>query len=643
MAVGGVWGKLLHVDLADGRHWIEEPADEIYLKLLGGRGLVAYLLLRDLPVGIDPLGPENLLIFAPGILQGSNLPGAGRHGVGAKSPLTGAIASAESGGWWGHEFKRTGYDALIVHGKAEKPVYLWIKDGAVEIRGAEHLWGKDTADVEWAIQGELDDKRIRVSQCGIAGENGVLFANIVNDINRAAGRGGLGAVMGSKNLRAVAVRGNLNIPVSERKRVTGISKWLGDNYKTKAASFVAIGTPGNVNSLAPASALPTHNFQDPFFPQHKSISGQLMQETILIGRDTCQACPISCKQVVEYEDQEYAENPYLRSDFLHKLKISKEYGGPEYESIAALGSACGVDDFIAIAKANEHTARWAMDSISLGMTIAFVMECVERELLTAEQTSGFLPRFGSAADMLQAVEMIARGEGFGAQMGQGSKRLAAWIGDAAAESLVEVKGQELPMHEPRAKHALGIGYAVAPVGADHMMNMHDTGFAQPGDGLERVAEIKRFEPMPFNYLGDEKMDLFYHEVNRKHMLDSAVICHFLPYYPSHLAEVLAGVTGHEFTPQELLTVGERAQTLSRLFNLREGFSAEDDRLPRRVMKAFVEGPLAGVEITDEAFFHARNHWYSLMGWTEEGVPTAERLQTLGLSQILADTELEIAV
>lgn len=642
MAVGGVWGKLLHVDLTDGRHWIEEPSDEIYLKLLGGRAMAAWLLLRDLPAGADPLGPENLLIFAPGILQGSNLPGAGRHGVAAKSPLTGAIASAEAGGWWGHEFKRTGYDGLIVHGKADKPVYLWIKDGEVEIRDAAHLWGKDTADVEWAIQGELDDKRIRVSQCGIAGENQVLFANVINDINRAAGRGGLGAVMGSKNLRAVAVRGNLNPPVAARKRVTGISKWLGDNYKTKAASFVAIGTPGNVNSLAAASALPTNNFQDPFFPEHKSISGQLMQETILIGRDTCQACPISCKQVVEYEDETFADNPYLRSDFLQKLKVSKEYGGPEYESIAALGSACGVDDFIAIAKANEQTARYGMDSISLGMTIAYVMECVGRGLLTEDQTGGFLPRFGSAADMLQAVEMIAHGEGFGAQMGLGSKRLAARLGGDAADYLVEVKGQELPMHEPRAKHALGVGYAVAPVGADHMMNMHDTGFAQPGEGLERVAEIKRFPPMPFNDLSHQKMDLFYHEVNRKHMLDSAIICHFLPYYPSHVAEVLGGLTGHDYTPEELLAVGERAQTLCRLFNLREGFTEEDDRMPRRVMKAFKEGPLAGVEITQEMFLNARNHWYGLMGWTEAGVPTAERLQSLELTEILGGMEVVAA-
>ena len=636
MPVGGTWGKFLHVDLDDGSHWVEEPPDELYTKLVGGRALVAYVLLRDLPVGADPLGPDNILIFAPGILQGTNLPGSGRHGVGAKSPLTGAIASSEAGGWWGHELKRAGFDALIVKGKSEEPVYLWIKDGVVDVRSAAHLWGKDTADVEWAIQEELDDKRLKVSQCGIAGENKVLFANVINDINRAAGRGGLGAVMGSKNLKAVACRGTLKVPLVERKRITPVSKWLGDNYKTKAAWAVDIGTIQGVNALTPIGALPTRNFQDHKFEAHESISGELMQDTILLERDTCMVCPITCKQVVEYDGQSFEGNPYLRSDFLHKIKISKEYGGPEYETLASLGSACGIDDLIAVSKANEGTARWGMDSISLGMTIAFVMECVDHGLLTADQTGGFLPRWGNASDMLQAVEMIARREGFGDKMAEGSKRLAAWIGNGSEAHLVEVKGQELPMHEPRAKHALGVGYAVAPVGADHMMNMHDTAFTQPGDNLERVAEVQHIDPLAFDDLGHQKMELFYHEVNWKHAEDCALVCHFYPYKYSHVAEALSGVTGCEYGPRDVLTVGERAQTLSRLFNLREGFSVKDDKLPSRVMKAFKKGPLADVEITEEVFFNARNYWYGLMGWTEEGVPTSERLQELELADLLED-------
>ncbi len=635
MSVGGTWGKFLHVDLSSGRQWLETPPDEVYLKLVGGRALVAYLLLRDLPTGCDPLGPDNLLIFAPGILQGSNLPGSGRHGVGARSPLTGAIASAEVGGWWGHEFKRTGFDALIVHGQSAEPVYLWIHDGQAELRPAGQLWGRDTADVQEAIQEELDDRRIRVAQCGAAGENLVLYASIMHDVNRAAGRGGLGAVMGSKRLRAVAVRGTMNPPIATRKRVGAVSKWLGENYETLTAWAVKIGTVQGVRNWGRVGALPTLNFREPMFEGRESITGQLMHETLLPHRDTCQVCPINCKQVAEYDgEKEFPDSPYLRSDFFHKIKVDKAYGGPEYETLAGFGSVCGIDDLLAIAKANEGCSRWGMDTISLSMTIAFVMECVEKGLLTAADTGGFLPRWGDAHAMLEAVEMVAHARGYGAQMGQGSKRLAQQIGRGAEAFTVEVKGQELPMHEPRLKQALGIGYATAPVGADHMMNMHDTAYTRPNAELERVAEVQTFEPMAVNDLGPQKMELFYHEVNWRHALDCAVICHFYPYRYSHVAEALSGVTGHEYSVRDFLAVGERAQTLSRLFNLREGFSAEDDRLPKRVMQAFQEGPLAGVEITPEAFLAARTYWYGLMGWTADGVPTPERIAQLGLSTLL---------
>jgi aldehyde:ferredoxin oxidoreductase len=635
MTVSGTWGKFLHVDLGNGKHWVEQPSDELYLKLVGGRALVAYLLLRDLPPGSDPLGPDNLLIFAPGILQGSNLPGSGRHGVGAKSPLTGAIASSEVGGWWGYEFKRSGFDALIVHGRAERPVYLWIHDGEVKIRAAEHLWGRDTADVQGTIREELDEKKLRVAQCGVAGENQVLFANIIHDINRAAGRGGLGAVMGSKNLKAVVVRGTQRLPISDRKRLTAVAKWFGENYKNDMAWAIEFGTLGNIVNHSMTSNLPTLNFQDPHFDDAESISGQLMYNTILVERDTCQSCPVYCKQVVEYDGATFPDQPAFKTEFYGEFSIDRAYGGPEYETLGSLGSACGVNDLLALAKANEMSARWGLDTISLGMTIAFVMECVDAGLLTAEQTGGFAPTWGDARGMLQAVEMITHRQGFGDRMAEGSKRLAAWIGHDADQRLVEVKGQELPMHEPRLKHAMGVGYAVAPVGADHMMNMHDTSYTSPGFGLDRVAEIQPFEPLALDDLGHEKMELFYHEVNWQHAQDCFVTCHFYSYRYSDLTQALYGVTGHDYSVRDALAVGERAQTLSRLFNLREGFTAADDRLPRRVMQAFESGPLAGVEITEEALTAARDYWYGLMGWTQEGVPTEERIAALGLDTLLS--------
>lgn len=648
MTIGGTWGKILHVDLSSGKMWVETPPEELYLKLVGGRALVAYLLLRDLPAGADPLGPDNLLIFAPGILQGSNLPGSGRHGVGGKSPLTGGLGSAEAGGWWGHEFKRAGFDALVVHGQATAPVYLWLHDGEAAIRPAHALWGRDTAEVEAAIRAELGDARVRVAQCGVAGENGVRYAAIMHDVNRAAGRNGLGAVMGSKRLKAIAVRGTLTVPVADRKQVQPVAKWLGDNYKELSAWAVQMGTPGSVTYLNRVGGLPTRNFQDASFPGAAAIGGPTMHKTLLVGRDTCQVCPISCKQVVAYDGESANERIRewrelgLQAPTPAVTSIERVYGGPEYESLGALGSSCAVDDLTAVCKANELCARWGLDTISTGMTVAFVMECVERGLLTAERTGGFLPRWGDAAALVEAVDMIAHRRGFGAQMAEGTRRLAQWIGGGAEAFTVEVKGQELPMHEPRLKHALGVGYAVAPVGADHMMNIHDTSYTSPGESLARVNAVYAVGPLPANTatpsdlqpLGPEKMELFYHEVNWQHFQDCAVTCMFYPYDYTHLAQALSGVTGHEYGLADILAVGERAQHLARLFNLREGLTAADDRLPKRVMRAFTEGPLAGAEITDEAFYQARQTWYARMGWTPEGVPTPERLAALGLDELI---------
>ncbi len=634
MSVGATWGKILHVDLTTSKIWTENPPDEIYLKLVGGRALEAYLLLRDLPVGADPLGPENLLIFAPGVFQGTNLPGAGRHSVGGKSPLTGAIGSAEAGGWWGHEFKRSGWDALVVHGQAKSPVYLWIHNDKVEIRPADHLWGRDVADVEVAIRSELKEEKLRVSQCGIAGENLVLMANVINDYSRAAGRNGLGAVMGSKKLKAVAVRGTKNVLPTDRKSATALAKWLGDNYKTLAAWAHEKGTPGGLVGLNENSALPTRNFQDPDFPDAMSIGWETLHTSVLIGRDTCQACPIECKQVVSYEGQDYPDSPAFKTQVKGEVTLNRIYGGPEYETLGAFGSSCGVNDIVAVSKANEWTAQWGLDPISTGMTIAFVMECVDRGLLTAEMTGGYLPKWGSSKDLLEGVDMIAHRRGFGDIMALGSKRVAQWIGNGAEEYLVEVKGQELPMHEPRLKVALGVGYAVAPVGADHMMNIHDTGYSSPGRGLDRVNTVYKVGPMPSTKLSDEKMNLFYHEVNWQHFQDCAICCMFYPYDYKQLAGALSAMTGHEYEAQDILDVGERAQQLCRLFNNREGFTEKDDRLPKRVMQAFKSGPLEGVEITDEALHTARQTWYGLMGWTPEGVPTKERLDQLGLTELL---------
>jgi aldehyde:ferredoxin oxidoreductase len=631
--IGGTHGKILHVDLTTGKTEVENPSVDFYRLLVGGRALVAYFLLRDLKPGTDPLSPENLLIFAPGILQGTNLPGSGRHGVGGKSPLTGAIASSEAGGWWGHEFKRAGFDALIIRGRAETPVYLWIKDGDVEIRPADHLWGLKTEPTQAAIRSELDDQRVRVAQIGPGGEKLVLFSAVMHDINRAAGRNGLGALMGSKNLKAVAVRGTMQVPIAKRPPVTAIAKWLGDNYEKLsawAAEGIGRGTQDSLPPLAHTGGLPTRNFGVPEFERPELLSGERNYEMFLKERDTCQACPINCKQVFEHED----EDPYRQ--------LNPAYGGPEYEGMASFGPDCGVEDNLAVAKAYEISNANGLDVISAGAAIAFAMECFENGVITVEDTGGLEYRWGDGDLMVRSVEMIAKREGFGDVLAEGVARMSARFGPGSEPYNLTVKGQELPMHEPRLKPVMGVGYAIAPVGADHQMNMHDTAFTRDGANIRRVnaALTKIIGPMPAKSLDENKLQVFYHELNWTHFQDCALNCHFYPYRYEHLAQALSGVTGVDYSIHEMLAVGERAQVLSRLFNLREGFTVEDDKLPKRVMKAFKSGPLAGFEITEEKFNWARRRYFELMDWDPEtGVPNETRLAELELDEMLQGIRL----
>jgi aldehyde:ferredoxin oxidoreductase len=625
----GIWGKILHVDLTEGESRVEEPADDFYRLLVGGRAVVSYLLLRDMPAGTGALDPDNRLIWAPGVLQGSNLPGAGRHGLGAKSPLTGGLGSSEVGGWWGHEFKRAGFDALVVRGQAAEPVYLWIKDGEVEIRPATHLWGQQTGPAQDAIRVELGDQRVRVAQIGPAGENLVRYAAIMHDVNRAAGRNGMGAVMGSKNLKAVAVRGTMTPSVADRGRVAAIARWLGENYKEEmgwAAEGIGRGTQDGVMRLSQVGGLPTRNFGQAVFEAAEKLSGERNYEMYLKGRDTCQACPVNCKQIFEHD----ADDPARRLD--------PTYGGAEYEAMAALGSCCLVEDNLAVLKANELCNRYGLDAISTGMSIAFVMECFEHGIVTPADTGGLEFRWGDAELLVRAVEMIGRREGFGDVMAEGTARMSARFGPASEPFRLTVKGQDLPMHEPRLKPAMGVGYAVAPVGADHMMNMHDTAFVRPGPALDQVnsATERPVEAVPAAVLRSaDKLRIFYTELNWQHFQDCALCCHFYCYSYQQLAEALSGVSGVEYSIQDVLAVGARAQTLARLFNLQEGLTEADDRLPRRVMTAFEEGPIEGIGITDDDFEWFRHNFYELMGWDREtGEPTAECLSDLGLDRLL---------
>jgi aldehyde:ferredoxin oxidoreductase len=616
--------RILRIDLTERRLWVDEHDEAWYRRYVGGRGAAAYYLMNTLPA-VDPLGPDNLLIFSPGVLTGTSLPGSGRHGVGGKSPLTGGLGSSEAGGWWGAELKRAGFDGIVIQGRADAPVYLWIHDGEVEFRPAEHLWGRLTGEVHAAIQTELGDERVRVSQIGPAGENLVRYAAIINNANRAAGRTGLGAVMGSKNLKAIAVRGTAQaLGVADRRGLAEVSKWLGANYKTLAGWAVNLGTPGSVNWLNSISGLPTRAFRDPDFAGADNISGELMHATILEGRDTCNVCPITCKQVVRIDD-----GPF---------KVDPHYGGPEYETLAAFGANCGIDDLAAVAKANELAAAYGLDTISTGVTVAFVMECFEKGLLGPEQTGGWSLHFGDAPGMLQAIEMIGRGVGFGVEMGRGSARLAADLGGAALELAMHVRGQELPMHEPRLKPGLGMGYMISPTGADHMHNIDDIVYMSPTNALARVAAAGVAGPVPQHDLGPRKVDVYYHETNWAHFLDCAVICMFYPYHYHHLADALGAAAGWEVSVDEIMTIGRRVATLSRLYNLREGLDPSQERLPKRFFTPFPRGGLAGERLDPAALEQAKAAYFARMGWSADGGrPLPETLAALDLDWTLNST------
>ena len=615
----GYTGNVLRVDLTHRTIEEERLDDAFYRRYLGGRGLTLYYLLNEMPAGADPLGPDNLLVFAPGVLTGAAVSGQGRNGVGAKSPLTGGLGSAEVGGYWGVELKRAGFDAIVVRGQAATPVYLWIHDGRAELRDAGHLWGRTTGEAEDAIRKELGDEKICTALIGQAGENLVRYAAVINDRNRAAGRTGLGAVMGSKRLKGVAVRatpGQNRMQIADPDGVRAVARWMGENLE-QMSGFHDTGTAGGVKWLSAGGGLPTWNFQAGHFDGDEKINGQVMRDTILIDRETCAACAVRCKRVVRVDE------PY---------QVDPRYGGPEYESIAALGSNTGVDDLLALAKANELCAAFGLDTISTGVVIAFATECFENGLLTETDTDGMALRWGDAPLVLRLVEQIAYRQGVGDLLAEGVARVAEKIGQGAAKYAMHVKGQELPMHEPRIKHALGVGYALSPTGADHMHNLHDTSYRAEGPSLEKLRIINpELQPVDATVLNEEKMQLYFHSVNHYHFLDCAVMCHFLPYSATQMADLVNAATGWDVDVVETQAIGQRTIALSRVFNLREGLTSADDSLPRRFFAPFDKGEARRSAPLDSAAFEwAKGHYYQMMGWDEGGVPTRETLEQLGV-------------
>ena len=621
----GYAGRLLRVDLSSGKTWVESLDEARARRYLGGRGLGARILMDEVPAGSDPLGPENRLVFAMGPLAGTFAPGSGRFAVVAKSPATGGFGEAYTGGFVAHELKYAGYDGIVVQGKASQKVYLAIVNGRVEIRPAAHLAGRGTLETEETIKKELGDYDTKIVSIGLAGENGVRFACVMNDTDRAAGRTGLGAVMGAKNLKAIAIRGTGRVELADRAAfrehaLADLAKirkhpWLGD-YPSSVGS---LGTAGGVEDLSNGGILPTHNWESGTWEHADRISGTAMKNTILLGHRACQACPVGCTRVVRVADGPFGG-------------VRPEYGGPEYETVAAFGSLCENRDLEAIALLNQKCNVYGLDTISAGSTIAFAMECFEKGILT-EKEIGFRLDWGDAAAMVRLLDMIARREGIGDLLAEGTRRAGAQLGRGASDLAVDVKGLELGMHEPRGKKGLGLSYAAAPRGADHMEGFHDVSLAVPNAWPElAVTEVMD----RFTLEGKPRVVRLAEDYTS--FINSVPMCSFMSLTiggirnTDEITGLLAAATGwSDLTLAEEMTIGERAYNLARAFTVRESGGAADDRLPAKMARNLRDGASRDQVISDADLKSALQEYYRLRGWSETGTPTEAKLTELGLA------------
>lgn len=619
----GYNGKILHVDLTKGSLTVEEPKEAFYRKYLGGSAMGMYYILRDMPKGADPLSPENVLTLMAGVTTGAAISGQSRLNANAKSPISGGIGDSQSGGFFPAELKFAGFDGIVIKGKSAQPVYLAIVDGKYELRDAAHLMGKKSGEVDDIIHAEVDPKA-EILQHGIGAENGVLFSSLVSMSNRHNGRTGMGLVMASKNLKAVVVRGKGKPKLADSKALAALNK-TGPKILPDNPDMPGLANDGTATVVAfnnTIGTLPTRNYTEGQFEHFESISGETMTATILKGRDTCYACVVRCKRVVEVN-----EGPY---------KVDPKYGGAEYETIGTFGSYCGISDLAAVNLANQICNEYAVDSIAAGATIAFAMECFENGVITKEQAGGLELKFGNADAMLKALNMMVNAEGeFGKTLAQGSERAAKIWGNGSDEFLITVKGAEAPAHMPQAKRSLGLIYAVNPFGADHQSSEHDPYYEEgvADLNLNRLKLLGLGTPQPGYSLTPEKVRFAYLTEVFYSFLDSAELCQFVfgpawtLYGPAETIEMIRFVTGWDFTVEELMAVGARRLNLFRVFNAREGLNRNADKLPKKFFKQLKgTGPTAGFALTHEEIESALDAYYKFAGWTNDGVPTRETLK-----------------
>jgi aldehyde:ferredoxin oxidoreductase len=627
----GYTGKILRVDLTRGKATQERLDEAVARQFIGGRGLGAKILFDELRPGIDPLGPENKLVIATGVVTGIPFPGNSCHSVMAKSPLTGIWGEAHAKGFFGPELKSAGYDAIIIEGRAETPVYLWIHDEEVDLKNAEHVWGKFTRETQNVIKEELKDDIVQVGCIGPAGENLVRFANVLFDFNHVAGRTGMGAVMGSKKLKAIAVCGTSRVRYAhEQKLVDLLLAKFTDKEALKGPywpdGLYKFGSLADLSYWQATGRLPTMNFRRCLFQGFEAVSAETLADSgYVVRHNTCPYCNVACNRITKL-DQPYAVDP--------------QYATPEYESVAAFTSICMNSNLASALKAIELCNKYAMDTVSTGVAVAFAMECYEKGLLTKKDVDGLDLTWGNHESLVQLVEKIARREGIGNLLAEGVRIAAQKIGGEANEFAMHVKGLELPLHEFRGMKGHALAVATSNRGGCHLQVETDDLFETqlcPEIGIDETNYPKSSRDKL--YAGPEKARLNKTVGDLFALFDSLVVCKWTVYpcggtKMTTLNEIVATATGWDITINELMKTGERIFNLCRAFNVREGVTRKDDYLPSRFAEPLPEGPYKGETISNSMLTEMLRHYYGFRGWNvETGVPTKEKLEELDLGYV----------
>lgn len=618
----GLMGKLLRVNL-DEKSIVTEALNEEWVnKFLGGAGLATRYLYAEVPRGADPLGPENRLIFMTGPLTGTPCASASRYSVVAKSPLTGIWGHANSGGTFGPALKRSGYDGIIFEGMSAEPVYLRIIDGNAELLDARSLWGKSVPETEDLLQ-ETSEEKLTIASIGPGGENLVRYAAIMNNKHRAAGRCGLGAVMGSKRLKAIACSGNARIPVADQEQFRKHARKQIDflNESMLKVTFDTYGTNMVADMVNIRGGYPTRNWQEGVFGAIEEVNAQALTDKVLVQGVPCFACPVSCGRGTEIREGKWQGN-------------SGE--GPEYESANTLGALCGVSDINAITMANYRCNAQGLDTISAGASIAFALECYEKGILTHEQTGGIEMKFGDADLVVDLIDKIAKREGIGDLLAEGTRVMAQKLGHDSEHFAMNVKGLELPAYDPRAAKITGLGYVTANRGGDHI-----TAYVQGPTFVDvpflLVEESRIQDPFVVN---PTEAKVVVDMENALTTLDATGGCKFMGILltAEDVARLIASSTGRDFGVDEFRTSGERIYNLQRAFCVREGMDRRQDVLPRRLTQdPLPGGPAEGMVIEEDKLEKLKDAYYEFRGWdTTTGIPTPDTLRRLGLEELTAD-------